>query len=337
MSVSASILTSSCPFGDIWDFDLVVLDGRPLLVGTQDRHHRACTWDPARDLWTEHSLDDPWFEEKGGYTEITALGAAVVDGRILIGGGGDHQGFAQWDLETGKVRLFAQDGGVASATAADFGGRALFVFGGTSQTAVHVWEPTVAGPGEPDDPADQPFPRIFRAEIWELCARSLTGSAVAAGMVEDRRVVVAGDRRGAVLVWDIDDARPLARFDRAGEGPSDFALATVDGRPRVVAAGGSGLMLGDPDTGEWDEPLAVPGGRITCLAAGRANGRPVAVTGAEDGTVCVWDLAERRLVDRPISGHPYEVNGVGVTELEGRPVIISNCRVDAVRVWPLDL
>ena len=190
------------------------------------------------------------------------------------------------------------------------------------------------GVGRPGRPA---VPRIFRIEVWDLCSRSLTGSAVGAGMVEDRPVVVAGGRRGGVCVWDVDDNRLAARFDVSGEKPSVFALATVDGRSHVVAGGGKRLVLGDPRTGEWNESFTVPGGEISCLTAAEVHGRPIAVTGAEDGTVCVWDLAERRLVGQPLSAHPYDVNGVAVSELEGRPVIISNCRVDAVRVWPLVL
>lgn len=329
------LVSSSCPFGmSLYDLDLVVRDGRPLVVGTPDRDHRACTWDPALDRWTEYELENPWYREADGdYTEITSLGAAVVDGRIVICGGGDHQGFAQWDLESGAVRLNARAGGVASAAAVDFGGESLFVYGGTSETAVQVWEPIVLKPGEPDDPGDQPFSRILRIEIWDLFSRSLSGCAVAGGMVDGRRVVLGGDRRNGVLVWDVDDDRPATRLGVTGEMPNVFGLATVNGRAHVLAGGGQ-LRLGDLSTGEWIDSFSLEGGEISCLGTGEVNGRPVAVTGSEDGAVHIWDLADRRLVARQVGEHPHRVGDVAVTELDGRPVVISNSRRDSVCVWP---
>jgi WD40 repeat protein len=68
---------------------------------------------------------------------------------------------------------------------------------------------------------------------------------------------------------------------------------------------------------------------------GTVGGRAVAVTGAEDGTVCVWDLAERRLLGEPIIEHDEEVFAVRVTELGGRPVAISAGRDGVMRVWAL--
>ncbi|MCP2339369.1 hypothetical protein [Actinomadura rupiterrae] len=368
--MAAPLTRSSCPSGHLYDFDLVTVDGRPLVVGTPDRDHRAFTWDPARDIWTEHTLANPWFhDEDGDYTEITSLAAAVVDGRIVIAGGGDHQGFAQWDLESGAVRLHALDGGVASATAVDFAGQSLFVYGGTSETAVQVWEPTVPRTGESADPGDQPFPRILRVEIWELSSRSLSASAVAGGMIDDQRVVVGGDRSGGVLLWDIDGRHPTARLDVDGATPKVFALVDVDGRAHVVA-GGERLMLGDPSTREWvaaatpedtaatlrdnaatpgdgaaalGDGAATPGdgaaalgdGAISCLTAAVVNGRPIAVTGSEGGKVHAWDLAGRRLVSRQVGEHSRSVDGVAITELDGRPVVISNSRRDAICVWQL--
>jgi WD40 repeat protein len=326
------------------DFDLVSLDGRLILVGSPDRDRLACTWDPAGDRWTQYELDVP--DEDFPYTELTSLGAAVVDGRIVIGGGGDHQDFAMWDLETGKVRLSAQEGGPGSVVRADFGDRSRLLVGFTGRWGVQLWDPSVAEPedwhdddGGLDDEDDsvtepeQPSPYDSLVQIEELECRSRASSAAAAGLLAGRPVVVSGGRHGGVLVWDIEEERHLARFDDLDQTPTEFALAPVDGRIRVIAAGGQSLVLGDLESNEWGEPLTVPGDEISCLTGGTVHGRPFAVTGARDGTICVWDLAERRLLGQPLQGHNSEVLGLRVADLDSRPAIISSAHCDSVHLW----
>ncbi|MGH8879086.1 MAG: hypothetical protein ACRD0P_17385, partial [Stackebrandtia sp.] len=269
MSPTTPVTVSSPPFDGVRDFDLVVHDGRTLVVATPDRDHRACVWDPAADEWTQFRLDSP-SPDDADYTEIYSMGAAVVDGRIVIGGGGDHQGFALWDLETGKVRLDAEEGGVASAARADFGGRSLIVVGGSSHTDVQLWDPAVDD-GDKERP-DRPSPYDFHVEIGDLFAQSYAGSAIGAGMLYGRPVVVATAHDGGVLVWDIDQQRPLVEFDDLGNGLFDFNITNVDGCELVVASGGQNLMLGDPETGRWSDPLTVPGGDVSCLDAGTVSG-----------------------------------------------------------------
>ncbi|MFI6799800.1 hypothetical protein [Streptosporangium canum] len=344
------MIVSRLPFdGQIHDFDIVVRNARPLLVGTHDRSRRAFTWDPASDLWTVYELGDPWLDEED-YTELTALGAAVVGGRVVIGGGGEHQGFAQWDLESGKVRLSAQEGGVSSTSAAVFDDRTLLVVGLSSGPTVQLWDPSVAESDDLDDAdldygtpggleeagpdEEDPSPYDFLVEVDELKAVSYAASAVAAGMLHDRPVLVANGTDGGVLVWDIDEERPLTEFDDLEEELSDFALVIGGGPTRVVAAGKRRLLAGDPITGDWDEPLTVPGADISCMDAGLVNGRVVAVTGAKDGTVCAWDLAGRRLLGEPFCGQG-DVHAIRMTELNGHQVVISAGREGIVRVWEL--
>ncbi|ADI07871.1 WD-40 repeat protein [Streptomyces bingchenggensis BCW-1] len=128
------------------DFDLVTLDGRLIPVGSPDQDQLACTWDPASDLGTLFELDVP--DQNFPYKELTALGAAMVDGRIVIGDGGDHQGFAMWDLETSKVWLSAQEGGTASVVRADFGDRSKLLVGFAGAWGVELWDLSVAEPGD---------------------------------------------------------------------------------------------------------------------------------------------------------------------------------------------
>ncbi|GAA1595522.1 hypothetical protein GCM10009678_91880 [Actinomadura kijaniata] len=327
--------------GSLYGFSVVQRDGQSILAGSHDQSLEACSWNLSSDVWTVHELDDPWLDE-ANYTELTAFGAVVVDGRIVGGGGGDHQGFALWDLESGKVRLSAQEGGGVTTSAVVVGGRALFVVGSPAAPGVQVWDASVVEADEEEYERAEtagldkpPSPYASMVDVNELEARSHAASAVAAGALDGRLVLVANGADGGVLVWDVDGQRALVEFDDLDEGLTDFALVTGD-RAHVVAAGGQQLVVGDPATGEWGEPLAVPGDEISCLAAGLVNGRLVAVTGSEDGTVCAWNLDERWLLAEPIRGMG-EVRAISITELDGRQVFVSTGRDGVMRVWEFTL
>lgn len=320
------------------DFDLVVHEGRSLLIGSPDRSHLASTWDPANDQWTEYRLDNA--EDAGHYTELTSLAAAVVDGRIVIGGGGEHHGFAMWDLESGKVRSSAWDGGVSSAIRAELGGRTMFVVGGSSSTNVELWDPlhteSSYGGGSAAHPLDE------MVEVADLFASSHASSAVAAGMLNGRPVLVANMHDGGVVVWDIEEQCPLVEFDYLDEESTEFAMTTVDERLLVMAANPSEVRLGDTVTGEWEDPLPFPGGEINCLATGTMAGLPIAAAGFDDGAVCVWDLTRRRLLFEPFGVRDdlvYQVKNrvdeIRIADLDGIPVVVTAQLDDVVRVWEL--
>jgi WD40 repeat protein len=330
------ITTSTPPTGRIIDFDLVIHEDRLLLVGSPDRYHLACTWDPVRDQWAEYRLDNA--ADLGDYTELTAFAAAVVDGRIVIGGGGDHHGFAMWDLESGNVRLSEWMGGVSSATRAVVGGRQRFVVGGSSNTNVELWDPALTeAPDSPTSPVED------MVEVGDLFTNSGAGSGVAAGMLGGRPVLLANSHTEGVVVWGIDEDRRLTKFEDLEHERTDFAFATVDGRLLAVAASPSEIRLGDPETGTWEEPLPFPSGEVTCLDAATISGTAIAVAGFEDGAVCVWDLARRKLiaeseggsVDQVYRGVGNRVYAIRVAELDGAQVIITAHNGGAVRVWEL--
>ena len=73
----------------------------------------------------------------------------------------------------------------------------------------------------------------------------------------------------------------------------------------------------------------VGGGRSWCC-----DGRPVAVTGSDDRTVRVWDLAHRHPVGDPLTGHTGWVRAVAAAVLADGPVVASPAATMAtVRVW----
>jgi hypothetical protein len=334
MTTPHLITTSTPPTGRIIDFDLVIHEDRLLLVGSPDRDHLACTWDPVRDQWTEYRLDNA--ADLGDYTELTALAAAVVDGRIVIGGGGDHHGFAMWDLESGKVRSSEWLGGVSSATRAVVDGRQRFVVGGTSNTNVELWDPALTE--APDSPAG---PVEDMVEVGDLFTASLASSSVAAGTLGGRPALLANSHTQGVVVWSIDEDRSLTEFEDLEDEQTDFAFVTVNGKLQAVAASASEIRLGDPATGTWEEPLPFPGGAFTCLDAATMSGSSIAVAGFEDGAVRVWDLARRELIGEP-SGESADqsyrkarnwVYAIRLAELDGTQVIITAHNGGAVRVW----
>ncbi|WP_026411863.1 WD40 repeat domain-containing protein [Actinomadura oligospora] len=327
-----TVLVSRLPFdGRIQDFDVVARDGRPLMVGSHGRSLQAFSWDVSGDAWTKHELADPWLGGDG-YTELTALAAAVVDGRIVIGGGGQHQGFAQWDLESGAVRMSAEDGGVASATAAVLGGRTWFVVGVSSGPPVQLWDPSVADPAQ-DAPDDAPSPYDDLIEVNALESYSYASSAIAAGTLKDRPILVGPGGDARVFVWDVENDALHLEIDDVELDLHDFALVDA-GAPRVVASGDRNLLVGDLATGEWESPITVPCAAVTCLDTTVADGGAIAVTGSEDGTICAWDLDARRLLAEPFHGE-HAITALRITELDGRQVVISSDKDGAVRVLAL--
>ncbi|GAA4292317.1 hypothetical protein GCM10023086_02140 [Streptomyces venetus] len=75
-------------------------------------------------------------------------------------------------------------------------------------------------------------------------------------------------------------------------------------------------------------------GHVEAVACTVLDGRAVAVSGAEDATVRMWDLATGHRSE-PLTGHTGPVEAVTCTELDGRPVAVSASADGTVRVWDL--
>ncbi len=76
-------------------------------------------------------------------------------------------------------------------------------------------------------------------------------------------------------------------------------------------------------------------GWVRAVAAAELEGRPVVISGSEDRSVRVWDLATGAPIGQPLTGHTSWVRAVAAAELDGRPVVISGSEDRSVRDWDL--
>jgi WD40 repeat protein len=89
----------------------------------------------------------------------------------------------------------------------------------------------------------------------------------------------------------------------------------------------TGAVVGGPFTGHT--------GWVYAVAAAELDGRPVVISGADDGSVRVWDLATGAGAGGPFTGLTGDVYAVTAAELDHRPVVISGADDGSVRVWDL--
>ncbi|MEO3805294.1 WD40 repeat domain-containing protein [Nonomuraea sp. B1E8] len=351
--MTAPILSSQLPAGRLWDLDLVTIDGRLLVVCAVEPP--AWVWEPSKDRWTQYRLDMPYrsddFRALVGHLPtnndkdaglFTRVCAAVVDGRIVVGGAEYRESFAQWDLASGAVRVHARlnHGGTGKVATVRLNGRPFFI---SCSDRTYMWDAAHTDTNGATD-----------VEPAVLYGDRDTVTGIAAGTLNGRPVVIFGSCDDSVVVWGVDTQSVVREFP-CPLPVADVGLATVDGRLRMVAAGGDRVILGDPDTGawEWEGPIDEDSiefdtefdeenegekeNSVSCMDVGVVGGRPVAVTGSEDGRVCVWSLAERRLVHGPFDEHHgREVVGVRVADWDGRTVAITAGEDGRVLVWNLE-
>ena len=138
-------------------------------------------------------------------------------------------------------------------------------------------------------------------------------------------------------------ALPLLRRRPSAEHPSYLGLAARSGRADALAD----RLDADGFTGPWyarwascqlqrpHQQLSGHTSTVTSVAAAELDGRPVIISGGEDRSVRIWDLATGTPIGDPLMGHTDWVQVVAAAQLDGRPVVISGSADQTVRVWDL--
>ncbi|MGW1177231.1 hypothetical protein ACWD4P_26395 [Kitasatospora sp. NPDC002543] len=169
-------------------------------------------------------------------------------------------------------------------------------------------------------------PATVLALLPEAWGFGRAGAAVYEASVHRHREADPAVRRQLLALDALryGDARLAARFE---------AVPVAEERyPRRRAEWASGTQLGGC---RWS--VAGHGEAVGAIAAVPAavDGRAVVVTGGDDGTVRLWDVATGEAVGEPMTDHTGRVHAVAAAELDGRAVAVSAGTDEAVRIWDL--
>ncbi|ARF53307.1 hypothetical protein B1H19_03215 [Streptomyces gilvosporeus] len=321
------ILSSAAPDGRIDDLAVVDRGRAPLVVCTG--FYKLWSWAPLRDEWLERPLayafaEDPLAAEyPDAKNDIDSVAVAVSGERVVLAAGGDEQGAAMWDLDSGELLRGTtyNEPYVSSIVTVKGEGPPLFAASsGVHWDGVQVW----------GLPGEEPPLELAAGPVWDLATARIGG----------RSLVVGGGEEG-VEVWNVANGEQVASFSMDdGQRSYAVALSQLDDRPVVVAGTDSGKVYmfdlsGDEDGDPVHEPSTGHEGRINALDVAMIGDRGVVVTGGEDGTVRIWDLASGRQVGPPMISHDSSVEAVTVTMMRDRPVALTAGREGVIRVWDL--
>ncbi|MEU0481031.1 serine/threonine-protein kinase [Streptosporangium sp. NPDC006013] len=295
------------------------LDGRPVVVsGGYDGTVRVS------DLATGTPIGETFTGHEG---PVWSVAVGRSDSRPVAVSGGLDGTLRVWDLATGAPigkSFTGHQGSVESVVVGWLDGRPVVVSGGLDGT-VRVSDLATGAPIGKPFTGHQKW--VLSVAVWQLDGRPVvvsgggdgtvrvsdlaTGTpigetftghegpveSVAVGWLDGRPVVVSGGGEGdhTVRVWDLATGAPIGK---PFTGHQSWALGLAvgqldDGRPVVVSGGykdhtvrvwdlATGAPIGKPFTGHR--------GLIESVAVGRLDGRPVVVSGGDDGMMRVWSL-----------------------------------------------
>lgn len=321
------------------------VNGR-LFAVSGDNSDRVCMWDLAMAGPSGGVAPDE-------ATPVYALACTELNGRsVALMVGVDHA-VRIWDLASDtpvKRPPTSHDTVIAAWATTELNGRPVAICGNWSDGL--LVRDLLSG-----EPVGRPFAAQESMHIVAAACTMLDGRPIA---------LIAGESGAAVRRWDLLSGEPIEPL-LTGSEPAEpwgaepmlaVACTELDGRPVAVAGGQSAEVwvwdlvstkpITKPMTGHltWSwEATGKPGlGTklyITAVTCAYLDGRPIAVTGGEDGTVRRWDLTTGQQIGSPkitgpLSDHKTEaIDSVACAELDGRAIVVSGSRDHTVRVWDL--
>ncbi|MGB6161953.1 MAG: caspase family protein [Pseudonocardiaceae bacterium] len=315
----------------VWNLDTRRQLGQPLAghinavvavaVGSVDRTPVAITggFDRTARIW-DLNADQPL----AGHTDrVISVAIGQVDGRFLAVTGSNDTTAVVWDLGNGGLQdgppLAGHRSPVAAVALGELGGRSIAITSG-EDALVQVW----------DLESRQPIGPVLAGHTGPVMALDL-------GTIDGVTVLVTGSRDGTVRLWDpatgIAVGEPLLGHNADVE---CVFLSKVENCLLVFAGNRFGHVTGWDFRTRRKLDLELPDlYRWRLLAIGNADGRPIAVFGANDNSVLCWDILTNSAMGAPLVGHTDFVESAVIGDCDGRPVALTASRDLTVRTWDI--
>lgn len=308
----------------------------------------------------------------GHSDRVRDIALGTLDERPVVLSGSDDGTARVWDLATGTPigRPFTgHNGSVRTVCAGFLGERSVAVSGGEDST-VWIWDLATGTPIAAPitghrrtvrataiaDIEDRPILVTGSLDdsvrLWDLATGEAIGNplhghaggviAVAAATSTWRPVAASADSDGKVCVWDLISGTAIRTQSTDPRFPILDMIVSEVGQHAVLtiacgSAGGRSIIRSwDLTTGAPVGPtISLTGFVPRSLTADKHDGRPILVSGHDDGTIRVWDLTDGTPVRQPFNGHVGNVYALTVGRLDDLPVVVSGSEDRTVRVWDL--
>jgi WD40 repeat protein len=320
--------------GEVWSLARTDIDGEPVIAIASNAEY---VW-----LWRPTAAQSASPPRRGGHdAAITSVVISEHAGRGVGVTAGKDGTVRLWDLATGErigEPLGGHDGAVTSAVGAVLDGHPAIVTGGADGT-LRRWD---IGTGTPPAPVVVASPGT---QVQALAVTSIEGRSAA---------VVALQMDNLVRTFDLATGEPIgdpSGQDEDNAGHSDFvmsvAVTSLGDQPTAITAGlGSSVLIWDLarlqlireldiDQELWALDEDNPDYCVYGIATTVLDGTPVAVTGSDGGSVCVWDLTTGTRSGPPLLGHTHVVWAAAIAETGGRLLAVTGGEDGTVRTWDL--
>jgi WD40 repeat protein len=187
---------------------------------------------------------------------------------------------------------------------------------------------------------------------WNLVAQQAIGPpmtghtervlTVSTGVLGDTPVAITGDENGTARIWDLTTHRMIGEplKSRVRRIAASTAVRLGD---RTIAATASSRAVHIWDlTAARDavgKPVAGHSGEVRAICTGVLAGRPIVITGCDDGSVRFWDLATGQPIREWLLGdQSVPLSSVALGSFKRRPVLATGYEgyeSGAVVVWNL--